>query len=51
LTSTSCRCRTARCPPPSIPAYRHKWLDAVFAHEPIEAVVALGTLADKAWLK
>ena len=34
-----------------IATYRHKWLDAVFAHEPIEAVVALGTLADKAWLK
>ena len=33
------------------PTYRHKWLDAVFAHEPIEAVVSLGTLADKAWLK
>jgi hypothetical protein len=34
-----------------IATYRHKWLDAVFAHEPIEAVVSLGTLADKAWLK
>ena len=34
-----------------IATYRHKWLDAVFAHEPIEAVVALGTLADKAWQK
>jgi Uracil DNA glycosylase superfamily len=33
-----------------IATYRNKWLDAVFAHEPIEAVVALGTLADKAWL-
>ena len=34
-----------------IATYRHKWLDALFAHEPIEAVVSLGTLADKAWLK
>jgi hypothetical protein len=34
-----------------IATYRHKWLDAIFAHEPIEAVVALGSLADKAWLK
>jgi hypothetical protein len=34
-----------------IATYRHKWLDAIFAHEPIEAVVSLGTLADKAWLK
>src|SRR3954463_16328631 len=33
-----------------IATYRNKWLDAVFAHEPIEAVVSLGTLADKAWL-
>ena len=33
-----------------IATYRHKWLDALFAHEPIEAVVSLGTLADKAWL-
>jgi uracil-DNA glycosylase len=29
--------------------YRNKWLDAVFAREPIEAVVALGGLADAAW--
>jgi hypothetical protein len=34
-----------------IATYRHKWLDAIFDHEPIEAVVALGGLADKAWLK
>src|ERR671934_621059 len=34
-----------------IAPYRHKWLDAIFAHEPIEAVVALGGLADKAWQK
>jgi hypothetical protein len=32
-----------------IATYRHKWLDALFAQEPIEAVVTLGTLADKAW--
>jgi uracil-DNA glycosylase len=31
--------------------YRHKWLDALFDHEPIEAVVALGQLADQAWEK
>jgi uracil-DNA glycosylase len=34
-----------------IVTYRHKWLDALFAHEPIEAVVALGQLADQAWKK
>src|SRR6266536_2570277 len=34
-----------------IATYRHKGLDTIFAHEPIEAVVALGGLADKAWLK
>jgi uracil DNA glycosylase superfamily protein len=34
-----------------IATYRGKWLDAIFDHEPIEAVVALGTLADKAWQK
>ena len=34
-----------------IATYRHKWLDALFAHEPIEAVVALGQLADQAWDK
>jgi hypothetical protein len=32
-----------------IVTYRNKWIDAVFDHEPIEAVVALGGLADKAW--
>lgn len=31
--------------------YRHKWLDAIFDHEPIEAVVSLGQLADQAWDK
>jgi uracil-DNA glycosylase len=35
----------------AIVTYRHKWLDALFAHEPIEAVVALGQLADQAWTK
>jgi hypothetical protein len=34
-----------------IATYRGKWLDAIFDHEPIEAVVALGGLADKAWQK
>jgi uracil-DNA glycosylase len=29
--------------------YRHQWLDAIFATAPIEAVIALGTLADGAW--
>lgn len=35
----------------AIVTYRHKWLDALFDHEPIEAVVALGQLADQAWTK
>jgi uracil-DNA glycosylase len=30
-------------------AYRHRWLKAVFDTSPIEAVIALGTLADEAW--
>jgi uracil-DNA glycosylase len=34
---------------PQIAAYRHRWIDAVFATSPIEAVAALGTLADNAW--
>ncbi|MEN3281611.1 MAG: uracil-DNA glycosylase [Solirubrobacteraceae bacterium] len=34
-----------------IVTYRHKWLDAVFDHEPVEAVVALGMLAGQAWEK
>jgi len=32
-----------------IAAYRHRWIDAILASSPIEAVVALGELADKAW--
>lgn len=36
---------------PGIVAYRHRWLDAIFADAPIEAVVALGYLADDAWAK
>jgi hypothetical protein len=34
---------------PAITAYRHSWLDAIFAANQIEAVVALGSLADAAW--
>lgn len=34
---------------PAIAAYRHQWLDALFAPGKIEAVLALGTLADAAW--
>jgi hypothetical protein len=34
---------------PNIAAYRNKWLKAVLALGNIEAVVALGTLADQAW--
>jgi uracil-DNA glycosylase len=33
----------------AIVAYRHRWLDAVVDTSPIEAVVALGTLASHAW--
>jgi Uracil DNA glycosylase superfamily len=32
-----------------IVAYRHRWLDAIFATAPIEAVIGLGSLADGAW--
>jgi hypothetical protein len=32
-----------------IVAYRARWLDAIFSSGSIEAVVALGTLADHAW--
>jgi hypothetical protein len=32
-----------------IAAYRHRWLDAVFAANRIDAVIALGHLADHAW--
>ena len=34
---------------PAIVAYREQWLDAVLATAPIEAVIALGHLADGAW--
>lgn len=30
-------------------AYRNRWLDAIFANNKIEAVVALGALAHEAW--
>lgn len=33
----------------AIAAYRHRWLDALFAGDRIEAVVALGTLAERSW--
>jgi hypothetical protein len=32
-----------------IVAYRNRWLDAIFASKRIDAVVALGMLADEAW--
>jgi uracil-DNA glycosylase len=34
---------------PALIAYRHRWLDALFAGQQIEAVVTLGTLAAEAW--
>jgi hypothetical protein len=34
-----------------IVAYRDRWLDAIFEHNQIEAVLALGHLADDAWQK
>jgi uracil-DNA glycosylase len=34
---------------PGIVAYRHSWLDGIFSANQIEAVVALGSLADGAW--
>ncbi|HEY4159317.1 MAG TPA: uracil-DNA glycosylase family protein [Polyangiaceae bacterium] len=34
---------------PKIAAYRARWFDALLASSPIEAVVALGGLADTAW--
>ncbi|HTP33160.1 MAG TPA: hypothetical protein VMJ75_13370 [Candidatus Acidoferrales bacterium] len=34
---------------PAIAAYRNRWIDAAFDTSPIEAVVALGSLADTAW--
>jgi uracil-DNA glycosylase len=36
---------------PAIAAYRNRWIDAVFATSPIEAVVTLGQLADSAFQK
>ncbi|HWO17636.1 MAG TPA: uracil-DNA glycosylase family protein [Kofleriaceae bacterium] len=36
---------------PAIIEYRNRWIDAIFAGAPIEAVVALGTLADGAFKK
>ena len=36
---------------PGIVAYRHRWLDAVIQHNQLEAVIALGHLADDAWNK
>ncbi|HWI70737.1 MAG TPA: uracil-DNA glycosylase family protein [Baekduia sp.] len=32
-----------------IAAYRHRWLDAIAATSPLEAVIALGGAADAAW--
>lgn len=40
---------TAHAHDPAIAAYRHAWLDRLTADNPIEAVVALGSLADTAW--
>ena len=34
---------------PALLAYRHRWFDALFTTQPIEAVVTLGTLAAEAW--
>jgi uracil-DNA glycosylase len=36
---------------PEIVAYRNQWLKAVFESSPIQAVIALGGLADGAWQK
>jgi uracil-DNA glycosylase len=33
----------------AIVSYRHRWLDALLADQPVEAVVALGRLADRAF--
>jgi uracil-DNA glycosylase len=35
----------------AIVGYRHRWIDAIFDTSAIEAVVALGTLAQQAWQK
>src|SRR5437879_7152504 len=34
---------------PAIAAYRNRWLDALLTNSEVEAVVALGSLADGAW--
>jgi uracil-DNA glycosylase len=34
---------------PAIAAYRHSWLDAIFSANKLDAVIALGSLADAAW--
>ena len=34
---------------PGIAKYRHRWIDAIFKTNQIDAVVALGMLADEAW--
>lgn len=34
---------------PAIASYRNRWLDALLVGQKVEAVVALGTLADSAW--
>ena len=34
---------------PQIAAYRHRWLDAIFESNQIDAVLTLGHLADSAW--
>ena len=34
---------------PAIANYRHRWLDALLLDQPVEAVVALGRLADRAF--
>jgi uracil-DNA glycosylase len=34
---------------PAIASYRHSWLDAIFAANQLDVVIALGSLADGAW--
>jgi len=43
--------RTGHKNDPAIIEYRNRWLDALFASSPIEAVIALGTLANDAFHK
>lgn len=33
----------------AIARYRHRWIDAIVAHQPIEAIITLGQLADTAY--